>query len=194
MLDIHHQLEPKSRMSFPSRPYIVRGIVFRSRDKFWGFHGRNCSYFGLLVCDTMQSLRMIPTFERISCFQVLKGRCPYRFSHSAGPLPYPVPWNSMTAFLALRSLYSGAKYSTNILPVLSSERAPHSDRTATALTETRIWSWVPDGAWHQDGLTDRPPPVTWLWRTYTYFNPEDVGIMFLPPTRLTVSQPKKLQS
>jgi len=27
----------------------------------------------------------------------------------------------------------------------------------------KIWSWVPEGARHQDGLADWPSAVTWLW-------------------------------
>jgi len=29
--------------------------------------------------------------------------------------------------------------------------------------ELKIWSWVPEGARHQDGLADWPSAVTWLW-------------------------------
>jgi hypothetical protein len=38
-------------------------------------------------------------------------------------------------------------------PVLSSERAPHKNKTVTIIN---IWSWAPDGARHQDLLIDRP--------------------------------------
>jgi hypothetical protein len=39
-------------------------------------------------------------------------------------------------------------------PVLSSERAPHMDRTNFSI-KINIWSWAPDGARHQDRLIDR---------------------------------------
>jgi hypothetical protein len=41
-------------------------------------------------------------------------------------------------------------------PDLSSERAREQDRTVTVKQLTNIWSWAPDGARHQDILTDRP--------------------------------------
>jgi hypothetical protein len=31
------------------------------------------------------------------------------------------------------------------------------------ITKLCIWSWGPDGAWHQDILTDRPSVAKWLW-------------------------------
>jgi hypothetical protein len=33
----------------------------------------------------------------------------------------------------------------------------------------RIWSWAPGGARHQDGLTDWPSVVTWLWIWLLFF-------------------------
>jgi hypothetical protein len=30
-------------------------------------------------------------------------------------------------------------------------------------TVINIWSWAPDGAWHQDLLTDWPSVAMWLW-------------------------------
>jgi hypothetical protein len=33
------------------------------------------------------------------------------------------------------------------------QSTPHG-QDQDSLTVTNIWSWVPDGAWHQDGLTD----------------------------------------
>jgi hypothetical protein len=39
-------------------------------------------------------------------------------------------------------------------PVLSSERAPHKNKTVTVTQVIIIWSWSPDGARYQDILTD----------------------------------------
>jgi hypothetical protein len=42
----------------------------------------------------------------------------------------------------------------------------HSDPTSRQRgrhTVTNIWSWEPEGAGHEDILTDRPSVVTWLW-------------------------------
>jgi hypothetical protein len=43
----------------------------------------------------------------------------------------------------------------NDRPVLSSERAPHKRKDRNCQTAINIWSWAPDGARHQDLLTDR---------------------------------------
>jgi hypothetical protein len=55
---------------------------------------------------------------------------------------------------------------TNDRPVLSSERAPHKKQDRNCHTVINIWSWVPDGARHQDLLTDwltvsRNVTLTW---------------------------------
>jgi hypothetical protein len=39
-------------------------------------------------------------------------------------------------------------------PVLSSERTPHKKQDRNCQTVITIWSWGPDGARHQDLLTD----------------------------------------
>jgi hypothetical protein len=59
------------------------------------------------------------------------------------------------------------KTMTNDRPDLSSERAPDW-QNLNCLTVCNIWSWVPDGARHQDGPTDWPSVVTelWLWRPF----------------------------
>jgi hypothetical protein len=46
---------------------------------------------------------------------------------------------------------------------LSSERAPHMDRTVTFQPRLNIWSWAPDGARHQDRQTDWLSVAMWLW-------------------------------
>jgi hypothetical protein len=38
----------------------------------------------------------------------------------------------------------------NDRPVLSSERAPSQGQDSNCQRVTNIWSWAPDGAWHQD--------------------------------------------
>jgi hypothetical protein len=42
------------------------------------------------------------------------------------------------------------------------EGAPHR-QNRNCLTVTNIWSWAPDGAWHQDWLAEWPSVVMWLW-------------------------------
>jgi hypothetical protein len=39
---------------------------------------------------------------------------------------------------------------------------PHR-QNRNCLTVTKLWSWAPDGARHQDGLIDWQSVVTWLW-------------------------------
>jgi len=34
-------------------------------------------------------------------------------------------------------------------------RSPTTNKTATVLVLTKIWSWVPEGAQHHDGPTER---------------------------------------
>jgi hypothetical protein len=46
---------------------------------------------------------------------------------------------------------------------LSSERAPHKNQDRNCLTVINIWSWAPNGAGHQDLLTDSPSVAMWLW-------------------------------
>jgi hypothetical protein len=48
-------------------------------------------------------------------------------------------------------------------PDLSSERAHEQERTETVKQLTAIWSWAPDGARHQDILTDGPSVAKGLW-------------------------------
>jgi hypothetical protein len=40
-------------------------------------------------------------------------------------------------------------------PVLSKERTPHKKQDSNCQKVINIWSWAPDGARHQDWLTDR---------------------------------------
>jgi hypothetical protein len=47
-------------------------------------------------------------------------------------------------------------------PTLSSERAPSPRQDRNCQTVTKIWSWAPDGARHQDGRTDWLSVVKWL--------------------------------
>jgi hypothetical protein len=51
---------------------------------------------------------------------------------------------------------------TNDRPDLSSEKAPDW-QNRNCQTVRIVWSWAPDGARHQDGLTDWPSVVTELW-------------------------------
>jgi hypothetical protein len=48
-------------------------------------------------------------------------------------------------------------------PVLSSERAPHKNKTVTVKRVINIWSWAPDGTRRQDSLIDWPSVAMWLW-------------------------------
>jgi hypothetical protein len=53
---------------------------------------------------------------------------------------------------------------TNDRPTLSSERAPQENKYHNSQdVGLKIWSWVPEGARHQDWLADWPSAVTWLW-------------------------------
>jgi hypothetical protein len=47
--------------------------------------------------------------------------------------------------------------------ILLSERAPHKKQDRNCQTVTNIWSWAPNGAWHQDWLTDWSSVALWLW-------------------------------
>jgi hypothetical protein len=50
----------------------------------------------------------------------------------------------------------GSAACTNDRPVLSSERAPYKKQERNCKTVIYIWSCVPDGARHQDLLTEWP--------------------------------------
>jgi hypothetical protein len=53
-----------------------------------------------------------------------------------------------------RLRWQGPAASTKDRTVLSTERAPHKNKSVTVKTVINIWSWAPDGAQHQDLLTD----------------------------------------
>jgi hypothetical protein len=65
-----------------------------------------------------------------------------------------------------RSIYIYMQFAGLLLtkdrPDLSSGRAHKQDRTAAVKQLATIWSWAPDGARHQDTLTDGPSVVNWL--------------------------------
>jgi hypothetical protein len=72
-------------------------------------------------------------------------------------------------------------------PVLSSERAPHKNKTVTVTQVIIIWSWAPDGARYQDILTDwltvsRNVTLTWLWLDLSLSNNQflaHISLLFL---------------
>jgi hypothetical protein len=57
--------------------------------------------------------------------------------------------------------WQGPAAHTNGRPVLSSERAPHKNKTVT-VKGNKYRSWAPDGVGHQDLLTDWPSVAMWL--------------------------------
>jgi hypothetical protein len=62
-----------------------------------------------------------------------------------------------------RLRWQGPAAYTKDRPVLSSESSPHKIQDHDCQTVINIWSWAPDGARHQDLLTDRPSVAMWLW-------------------------------
>jgi hypothetical protein len=61
-----------------------------------------------------------------------------------------IPWQGPAAYTKER-------------PILPSERMPHRKQDRNCQTKINIWSWAPDGARHQDLLTDWPSVTMWLW-------------------------------
>jgi hypothetical protein len=54
-------------------------------------------------------------------------------------------------------------------PTLSSERAPHKKKQdRNCQTVLSIWSLAPNGARHQDLVTDWPSVAMWLWLWLDY--------------------------
>jgi hypothetical protein len=62
-----------------------------------------------------------------------------------------------------RLLWQGSAAYTKDRPVLSLERAPHKKQDRNSQAVINIWSSAPDGARHQDLLTDWPSVAMWLW-------------------------------
>jgi hypothetical protein len=59
-------------------------------------------------------------------------------------------------------LIAGSKLLLCSALLCSAEKVPQKqDRNCH--TVINIWSWAPDGAWHQDILTDWPSVAMWLW-------------------------------
>jgi hypothetical protein len=56
-----------------------------------------------------------------------------------------------------------AVFTSKYRPVLLSERAPDKNKTVTVKGLKKIWLWAPDGARHQELLTDWPSVAMWLW-------------------------------
>jgi hypothetical protein len=63
---------------------------------------------------------------------------------------HEVPGTRIRERLRWRGLAAYTKYK----PVLSSERAPHKNKTVTVKRVINIWSWVADGAGSTPRLTD----------------------------------------
>jgi hypothetical protein len=61
-----------------------------------------------------------------------------------------------------RLCWQGPAAYINERPLFSSERAPHKKQDRNCQTVINIWSWAPDGARHQDLLTDWPSVAMWL--------------------------------
>jgi hypothetical protein len=62
-----------------------------------------------------------------------------------------------------RLRWPGPPAYTKDRPVLSAERSSHKKPDRNWQTVINIWSWAPNGARHQDLLTDWPWVVMWLW-------------------------------
>jgi hypothetical protein len=62
-----------------------------------------------------------------------------------------------------KTLRQGPAAYTKDRSVLSSERMPHKKQDRNCQTVINIWSRAPDGAGHQDLLTDWPSVAMWLW-------------------------------
>jgi hypothetical protein len=92
-----------------------------------------------------------------------------------------------------------AKTATNDRPVLSSKRAPHIDKPVTVQQYLKPGQWAPDGARHQDGLTDWLTVGRNVTLTPNHFYTEDGSSMPLPNVGIhlqdnTVWQPRCPQS
>jgi hypothetical protein len=72
-----------------------------------------------------------------------------------------------------------ARASSTCKRPLIREDAPRQ-HTCSCLQATKIWSWVPDGAWRQDRLAEWSSVVTQLWLLVSLLEEYEVGVRWPP--------------